>query len=159
MKKKQTLLICILTLIFSNVNVAPAQSDQKLSTNDFTFQLNTCKLSGGSITCQFIVTNDSSADRRFILYARGYSGNSRMFDDGGNEYIATQAQVGTKVTEGGAEIVLVPQVPVKGSIRFDKVNSEATKITLLRLSCGSTDARGNGQNGWNADFRNVPITK
>jgi hypothetical protein len=151
--KKQILLICILTLIFSNVSVALAQSGQKLSINDFTFQLSSCRSSGGNMTCQFMITNDASADRRFVLYAN----SSRMFDDGGNEYIGTQAQVGTIAD---SQIVLAAQVPVKGWIKFEKVSSEATIITLLRLNCESDDTRGTWTyRPWNADFRNVQITK
>jgi len=108
------------------------------------------------MTCHFTIVNDSAMDRWLHLHARVWSGaNSRLFDEFGNEYIATEAQIGSdaNISREFAQIVLVPQVVTKAMIRFDKFNPEATMLTLLRV--GFWSDRGDTH----TDFRNVQLIR
>ena len=103
--------------------------------------------------------NDSPKDRAFVLFgAFGLNGvGSRLIDPSGNEYIATQGQVGTQADN--RQVNLVPQVPVRAEIKFVSVSSNPIAIALLRLACSSNDLQNFGQGEWYADFRNVRLTK
>ena len=122
---------------------------QRLTSRDFTFELQSCRASGGTVTCQFTVANDSDQDRDFALYT---GNNSRAFDEAGNEYPGQGGQLGSRENDLWVNIVLVPGVVTKGWVKFENVNSEATKLTVLRI--------GYAWNGNNyVDFRNVVLKK
>jgi len=132
----------------------PAPSTvQKVVATDFTFALLSCRASGRSVIFQLTVTNNSSGDRAISLETPG-TYPCRMFDEVGNEYIASEGQLGGDKGYR-PRITLVPQVATKVTVKFDNVQSEATTVTLLRVSCYDWD---NGAVPV-ADFRNIPITK
>ena len=88
-----------------------------------------------------------------------------MYDEIGNKYNASKIRVGDKTKEptgssgysysDGADITLPPRLVLRGECRFTNVSSQAGKITLLRLWFRESEF----ENGFGADFRNVPITK
>ncbi len=96
----------------------------KVDSNFFTFDLQRCQLSGASVLCEFIITNNDS-DRRIMIYEY----ESRLFDNFGNEYKGREV----KIANAGDDATLVSGVPVKARIVFEGVSAEATKITKLRL--------------------------
>lgn len=134
-------------------NPPPRPSSQRVTSKDFTFELQSCRASGGIVTCQFNVMNDSPQDKEFALSTRF---DSRAFDEAGNEYQADGGQVGGQQGSGflgaTARIVLLPGVITKGSLKFENVNSEVAKLTVLRICY-----EWNGRN--HVDFRNVVLKK
>jgi len=131
---------------------------QKVETNDFTFEVKGCKMSGASITCDLLITNNDE-DREFGLNGGGgwYRGISRIFDDFGNEYRAKRIQIGNKKAVEPANplrTLLVSGVPTRAKLYFEKVSPKAKRITLLEVgySLGSDKSL-------KAQFRNVSLSK
>jgi len=137
----------------------PAKAQQKVEVRDFIFELQGCKLSTQAVKCSLLVTNKGK-DREIGIYGKGgmwlgytvwVSGESRIFDNFGNEYIAKNAQLSNK--EGGSvSSLLVSGIPTKASVSFENVSSEATMIPLFELSCYSGDK-------FTVQFHNIPLTK
>jgi len=130
---------------------------QKIEAKGFTFELKKCKMSGGSIVCDFLITSNNQ-DRSLQLVGNYYQHSSRMFDDFGNEYIATEAQLGNKSGKDYIESLLVAGVATKASLHFEGVSQEATKITLLEIGC-KCPANGYDSDRFVAQFRNIPLSK
>jgi TolB-like protein len=114
----------------------------KVDSNFFTFDLQRCRLSGTSVLCEFIITNNDK-DRTIRVYSR----NSVFFDDLGNQYDNGKMEIAN--TE--IEVTLISGVPVKARLTFTNVSAEATKITKLQLV-----VRG-GDNELNVEYRNIPL--
>ena len=134
--------------------LAPTPSPlQKVVVGDFTFELLSCKRSRQSVIFQLTVVNDSSGDRTISLETPG-AYPCRMFDESGNEYFASEGQLGS---DNGSRprVTLVPQIATKAILKFENIYSEATMVTLLRVSCYDFDRYTVPV----ADFRNIPITK
>jgi len=132
------------------------KAGQKAEAQNFTFELKGCKMSG-SITCDFMITNNGQ-DRKLEW---GHP-NSRIFDDSGNEYRQSDAQLGNKRGRGtgffdmgtmGVQNLLVSGIYVKASVTFEKVSSQANMIALLEIN-NATDG-----NDFKVQFRNIPLTK
>jgi len=122
---------------------------QTVEVDGFIFQLMKCELSNRTIKFSFTVTSPGK-DKKITI-----SGNkdSRIFDYEGNEYGATDAQIGyTKNHSVSHSVtkVLAADIPVKASISFGGIPSKITGIALLELDC---------LRGVKAQFRNVPLSK
>jgi Caspase domain len=141
------------------------QTLQKLTIKDFIFAPDSCKLSGGSVTCTFTVENDSQEDKAFLIYKTDayQGGGTRMFDGAGNEHSAYRIQLANKVDnqDGYVGIIAVPHVAVKGTIRFENVSSDATSVSLLRLlfAIGKPGDYLIGMEADYANLRNIPLEK
>lgn len=121
----------------------PAKGGQSIEMSNFVFNLKWCKTSGQTIICDLLVTNKDN-DRQIYVDAR----ETRLFDDYGNEYRGSLVQLG-KDTGVNANSILVKEIPVKSSYRFEGISSQLSFITMLELY---TD-KGRVQ------FRNVPLSK
>jgi len=110
------------------------------------FALHECRKSGSSITCLFSLTNKGQ-DRRFRLY--GYE--SKLFDELGNGYKGSETQIANQ-TGNSPEISFINGVTTRAQMTFEKVESNAAKITLLdiRFVVGS-------DYNLSVKFRNVPL--
>jgi len=130
-------------------------SIKRVESNNFTFELLRCKLSGGRMTCHLLITNGDK-DRTFLLNARNRrSPKSRCFDSSGNEYIADEAQVGS--SHGSfAKTMLVSGVPTKASLSFKNMSTQAKMLSLLELNCKSKKETFKSQ-FLKSQFRNVPL--
>ena len=129
----------------------PAPLFRKVESNNFTFELLKCKISGGSMSCHLLITNGEK-DRKFELNALSYGSaarapSSRCFDSSGSEYIADKARVGS--TQGGiASTMLVSGVPTKASLSFKNISTQDKMLSLLELSCHAGE-------WFKVQFRNV----
>ena len=119
-----------------------------VAAQEFNFELTSCKLSTGILTCELTITNNASEDKQLGLRAI-----SRIFDELGNDYTASDGQIGTeRFRVSGVSSLLVPRIPTKATLKFQNINQTATTITLLRIEFwGSPD--------FHIDFRNPPLTK
>jgi hypothetical protein len=133
---------------------------QKVEVNNFTIRLNECLLSGRSLTCELMITNNGE-DCNFILCGNKcyYSGigkipNSRCFDDLGNEYIAEKVGLGSnKGRSAGTKLVF--DIPTIANMSFSNIPEEAKYISLLEINCREYINEKN----FRVQFRNVPLLK
>ncbi|MCI5209189.1 MAG: hypothetical protein D3910_10430 [Candidatus Electrothrix sp. ATG2] len=118
---------------------------ETLATEGFTFELLECK-KAGSVTCYFMITSNEQ-DKKLDI--QGSYRPSRIFDDLGNEYFATRAQLGNRSANQGVESLLIAGIPTKASVNFSKISSQAGTISLLELNCYK----------FKLQFRNVPFSE
>jgi cbb3-type cytochrome oxidase subunit 3 len=125
----------------------PQTSALKVEDHEIVFNLQQCKKSGTTITCDFSLTN-SGADRRFKLVAR----KSNLFDELGNGYKGQNAQLANQ-SENEPRIDFISGVTTKAQIAFEKIEPNAAKITLLTIMYDVGD-----DYGVELKFRNVPLS-
>lgn len=142
-------------------------SSAPITTNamrDVLVTLDQCLLATRTIRCNFTVTNQSIAEKKFILGIAGNGrfehqrGGSSVFDDLGNDFMSAGGGVGNRSRSTcdaydlcEVEKVLSPGVPTATWLRFDNVEPKAATVKLLRLKWSDGEA-------WAPmDFRNVPI--
>lgn len=131
--------------------VLKAEAKQSTEAKDFLFELQGCKASGGNVTCNLLITNKGN-DRELQFVGRSFGKNSRLFDDMGNEYLASEVQLGTKQHGHSVTTLLVSNIPTKARVSFEKVSAEASKIALLELATYTQD--------WSiVQFRDIPLSK
>ena len=128
----------------------PIVALQKIEADNFTFELKECKMSGTNVTCDLLITNNDQ-DRELKLNNKSYRPSSRIFDDFGNEYGATQVQIGNK-KGSHPRILLISGVPTRVKLYFEKVSPQASRITLLEVGCYS-------KKRVIAKLRNIPLSK
>lgn len=128
---------------------------EEIEAKGFIFRLEECKMSGTSVSCKILITNNEN-DRNLSIYTKSYSGSSRIFDDSGNEYTATQVQIGNQFGSA-ATAMLVSGIPIKAQLNFEKVLQQASTLTLLEINCYHTDL--SALNSFGVQFRDIPITK
>ena len=125
---------------------------RKADVQSFTFELQECKTAGSSVICEFLITN-SGGDIELSLYAgRFRNALTRIFDEGGNEYLAGQVRLGNKSSREDVRMLIVSDTPTKASITFDKVSPETSLIKLLEI-------RGFSNEPLKVQFRNLAINK
>lgn len=130
----------------SPIRTLPAAPDdssrakKKVVADDFTFELNACRRTGQSVTCDFTVVNNSSEDQLFYLYGDNYHkspNSSRLIDSAGNESYPSETRLGSAKGDSRTlflRLSLVPQVSIRASLRFEGVNADAASIKLLRIT-------------------------
>lgn len=130
---------------------------QKVTVKNYTFELSSCKRSSEEIRCSLTVTNDDSEDRTLGLIAyKSHSATSRLIDKEGNEYLASDAQLGSRVGPY-PRLELVSNVLTKASVKFENVSPETLSIRLLRLSCWTNDSPRMRRQDFSVDFRDVSL--
>ncbi len=140
--------------------VAPEILRERVS--DHVFQLKQCILSGTNLECEALITNEGQ-DRTLYLF----SGNSRLIDEGGNEYTAVSLTLGGGGGGGHVPVMtfgankppaaadLTSGVPVKIVLRFEGIPSGTKRAALIEIQ----EAVGGfyGGRGLKAQFRNVSL--
>jgi hypothetical protein len=101
-------------------------------------------------------------DRKVTFNRAGARGKEvKMFDDKGNEYTASRIQVGDAGKASSApwvEVNLVADVPVKTTVYFDNVSTEAAKISRMDLAVRGTNEKGRHGKCCSAfQYRNIDI--
>jgi len=137
-----------------------AKVQQSVEAKGFLFELQSCKLSGNSVTCNLLITNKKE-DRNLVVIGKGsvYDHEpTKIFDDSGNEYWANEVQLANKRNKI-VQSLLISDIPTKVSFSFDGVSQNAKSITLLKISCyDGYYGRGGGEK-FLVQFRNIPLTK
>lgn len=98
----------------------------------FTIRLGSCERSGGTVVCQFTVTNDEN-ERTIALWAFGHGVASRAIDESGNEHYAERGALGSEVEES-PEVSMPSGVPMRAWLRFRNIPAEAKAFRLLQIS-------------------------
>jgi TolB-like protein len=115
------------------------------------FALNSCFLSGTSVTCSLTITN-MGEDRDIAINTAWMGHPSRMIDGNGRECVISHALLGSKYGESGITATLVSTVPTRAELTFDKVPSDVTSIARL-------DVAGTiGNKDFEVQFRKVSIS-
>lgn len=128
------------------------KSLQKVNANFFTIELQQCRLSGTTIICDLLVTNN---DRDRSL---GLSAHSVMIDDSNNTYEVRAldhvrlANATASFMTGDAETTLVSGVTAKARVMFTEVSPEAKRIALLVIKWDSGGV-------FQTRFRDIPLGK
>jgi hypothetical protein len=137
----------------------------RANVRSFTLELDSCEASGTSVVCRFMVTNNSGGDRQFSLCHADYRAKrrgldeTRALDTSGNDYGLAESFIGTKrLAARGSynQSVLVPQLPVRLSLRFENVPPESAAFALVRVAVAEET---NVVNLSYADFKNVRIVR
>ncbi len=131
--------ICCLLLISAHT----AFGQQQVEVKKFLFQLQQCRLSGQTVTCDFMVTSKGQDREMTILGNTG----SRILDDAGNEFKAGDVIIGNASDSDWVTKRLVSDIPLKARLVFENVPSQPKLRRLVEI----------GFDGQSAQFRNVPI--
>jgi hypothetical protein len=120
---------------------APMPPEQTINTAELegiSIQQDNCERVGrNNVQCYFTVTS-RFRDRKVSFNRAGQWGREvKMFDDRGNEYTASRIQVGDAGNPSSApwvEANLVADVPVRTTVYFDNISTQAAKISRLDLA-------------------------
>lgn len=139
----------------TNQNIPKVYKDDLLR-----FQFQDCERSSSSLTCSFTVTNTGSSSIGMELCDINNVGFTRLVDASGNEYRATELQLGQARESSRARYYCVrfvqtslpPTVPLRGSATF-QVPQSVSDFALMEV----TYLRGTYPTGSNhsAMFRNI----
>ncbi|MEA2463246.1 MAG: hypothetical protein QOJ98_993, partial [Acidobacteriota bacterium] len=126
-----------------------------------------CVLTTRTLRCTFTATNQSPAEKKFVLGVGGrYSrfendqGGASVFDDLGNDFLSAGGGIGNRAEPNcdnyppcEVEKILTPGIATGGWLRFDNVDAKASVIKLLRLKWSD------GTTWVPMDFRGVTVTR
>jgi len=138
---------------------------QEVKVQNFTFNLINLQKKGDRIYFDLTVTSDqdiwlamySFPESKYVSsWDRRVEGNTRIFDEFGDEYFDTNIQLGNYVMDkksGNVNNTLVANVPMKVIISFDAFSSQAKIVTLLEIRCYANNKF------FSAQFRNIPIVQ
>jgi hypothetical protein len=125
---------------------------------DFKFETTSCVLSGTSLTCHLVVTNDSRQDRDVAF--KPYK--TRAIDNSGSEYKCLRYRFGSKQARYNNIIdwptlvnTLVTGTPTNLVLGFENVSADASRVALLEITCSI----GYGGPEFVARVRNIPINR
>ncbi len=142
-----------------------AKTIQEVKVQNFTFNLINLQKKGDRIYFDLTVTSDQ--DIWLAMYSCPEStylgslvgrvkGNTRIFDEFGDEYFDNNIQLGNYVMDknpGSVNNTLVANVPMKIIVSFDAFSSQAKIISLLEIKCYANDKF------FSIQFKNIPITE
>jgi TolB-like protein len=133
-------------------SASPRKAKQTVKASLYTFDLEDCRLSGGTVVCDLTITNNDN-DRMFSY--DHLVGGAGMIDDLGGTYRATSIVIANR--NGFDDAVIVKNVPTKSRITFDNVSSQATKIAVLRMQFNRFEQHI--VNHFKVEFRDVALSK
>ncbi len=116
----------------------------------FTFELDSCRLSGTSVTCYFTIKNNAQ-DREL---SRCYCGPS-LVDDVGNTSNTNDPHIGNPNSNVSTSANILANASVKAWFRFEGVSPDARKIGRLKLELVASPPG----NFLNVQFRDIPLER
>lgn len=123
----------------------PLQSCET-SNNKLLLHLYGCRLTNDIITCSLTVQATDKDKKAYFMK------DIRMFDDWGEEYKASQVQVGPKYGDGFSERTYIKGIPVKVKVIFKGVNPETQAVKVLEIDTSSYS--------WgDCEFRDIPLIR
>jgi len=125
------------------VSAHTALGQQQVEVKNFLFKLQKCILSEQAVTCDFMVSSKGE-DRELTIM--GNTG-SRIIDDIGNEYKASNVIMGSTSDADWVSDRLVSNIPVRARLVFGGVHLQPKQLVLLEIVF----------DGLRAQFRNVPL--
>jgi hypothetical protein len=122
---------------------------QTIRTSFFAFNLQQCTISGTSVTCDLMITNEHNSDRKIKANTR--SRTSLLIDGQGNESSRFDVQIANQ--PGGRYSLLVPNLGIRAVFRFENVSPQARTIKLLKLLFAESESFSTIK----VEFRDVPL--
>lgn len=99
--------------------------------DNYQFSLQGCVLSGETLTCTILISNQAETSR---LMTMANGGNARIIDVEGNEYQHKKLCIGTECGNGlYSGINFPPDVPLKAIITFEPVAHSIKGIAVLEI--------------------------
>jgi TolB-like protein len=136
----------------------------KAFAGDFSFEIQSCKQSGQTVTCHIEITDIAESD--LLIFFRK---NSQIVDENGQTYYMDSVELGNRIASLEQGYPLITKIPVKGLIRFKGVKPDTSQIKLLRFSCRSADSKKMASSRvfqyhllsqpFDIDFRDIPLSK
>lgn len=99
-----------------------------VKSNFFKFEMVKCKLSGTLVSCDLIITNQDSMDKKLGFE---WNTNGQIFDEQGNKSTMSDWVIANKSSDNA---LLLSNVPVKANIRFSSVSSQARLLKRIDLA-------------------------
>jgi len=125
---------------------------QEVNAGGFNFKLIDWQKKGDGLVFELLVTSEQDSQLRLFTERGGI--RTRIFDDFGNEYLASGIQLGNMTLQYGEVINrIVTGVPMKAIISFDNFLPQTKIITLLEISCLANNKI------FSVQLRNIPISK
>lgn len=137
------------------------QTQQTVEAKGFSFLLQGCERSGGRVICYLLITNNDEDSGLCINDIIDANKASRLFDDLGNGYRSISPQLGKNGGNSSdfAESLLVRGIPMRASVTFEDVSSQAKMIAMLELFCRNGLCTKLSGSGFKVQFRNIPFSK
>lgn len=127
---------------------------QIFKSNFFVFELQECRRSGSTVSCELVITN-SDRDRYFNIG----EWQTLMYDDLGKESEPRSITVAGK-TGSDRTSLLVSGVSTKATVRFEGVSPEAKRVSLLTINCRAPEtSNGMGGDQFKIQFRNISLNR
>lgn len=114
----------------------PKAEEQKIiETDNFKFQLQSCKRIRTKVVCSMLITNLTNSVRDIYLYM--YS-DDRATDSSGNIYNFTRLQIGNRnrTSSGSLNTQLSPELPIKANFYLE-IPEDIKKLAGLEFSYSS----------------------
>jgi TolB-like protein len=119
---------------------------------EFTFSVKGCRNSGEFLVCSVYITSNNE-DREISMSAHGNNRAVVLHDDIGNEYTASNINLGEQFDKYKVTRRLIAGVPTVASFEFKGIDQYASMVTLLEIKFFT-------KNAWFAlDVRDIPILK
>lgn len=134
--------------------ISPKQTTsviQKKKEFFFTFELQKCAKAGTVVICDFIITNNDSADRSFYFSDLN---PSTLIDDTGSEVFDVGSQIANK--SGFERMTMLSETPVKAKVTFRGIAENATEAKRLKISFIAKPS-AYVEDVFYVEFRNVPL--
>lgn len=144
----------------SSGNTEPPQptrpTGQSAKAKFFTFNLQQCRTSGATVTCDLLITNEESSERPLSFYRLDAGRVSKAFDDQGAELRMSTNQLANKSSYDDA--TLIAGVPVRATATFEGLSPQAKRIKLLTLWF-NTIAQGFIVDSFKVEYRDVALVQ
>ncbi len=129
----------------------------KVEAQNFIFEVQSCRLSGQSLTCSLTVTNKAEGDRDLRINSYDHSSHSgtprsRIIDGSGYEYQTKEVLFGSKRHQF-VDNTMVSGIPTRVVFQFENISPEPGRIALLEVGCKT------GDKTFTAQLRNIPVTR
>jgi hypothetical protein len=132
----------------------PKPRGHTVKSNFFAFELQECRRSGSTVSCNLVITNEDK-DRYFNISEY----QTLMYDDLGKESEPRSITVAGKTGYNRISL-LVSGVPTKAAVRFEGVSPEARSISLLTINCSAPKtSNGMGGDQFKIQFRNILLNQ
>ena len=139
---------------FGTITPLPTRTNPAITrvVGAFTITLDSCKILGGEVICEFIVNNDSAESKKFSLVREDYRARRRgldvtkAVDTSGREFVGAEVGIGYSSPESYVvmPVTLTPNVPKTLSIKFKGILSrEITSFSLIRMAVSENTNRVN----------------
>ena len=138
------------------IEVQPTSVSADSSAPDgFLFEGKGCVQQDRTIECNGLITN-TKEDVRVFLFADGYKAESRIVDNEGNQYIASEIMTGSETDGNNQKVTFTQNIPVKVTLVFTDISTKAQSVALMEIT-GST---GQFNDSANLSFqaRNIPVS-